>query len=153
MSRHLLVPVDGSPLSKQALEFALEEYDAASIVALHVLDPTDPGYSSATEIDVRNEPRHGSDEWYERADEEEKRIFEDARELAADTDADLETERAVGDPAREIVDYAEDHEIDQIVMGSHGRTGATRLLLGSVAELVVRRSPVPVTVVRDETER
>jgi len=50
---------------------------------------------------------------------------------------------------REIVDYAEDHEIDQIVMGSHGRTGATRLLLGSVAELVVRR----VTVVRDETER
>jgi len=38
-------------------------------------------------------------------------------------------------------------------MGSHGRTGATRLLLGSVAELVVRRSPVPVTVVRDETER
>jgi len=73
--------------------------------------------------------------------------------LAADSDADLETERTVGDPAREIVDYAEDHEIDQIVMGSHGRTGATRLLLGSVAELVVRRSPVPVTVVRDETER
>jgi len=82
MSRHLLVPVDGSPLSRQALEFAFEEYDNASIVAFHVLDPTDPGYSSATEIDVRNEPRHGSDEWYERANEEEKRIFEDARELA-----------------------------------------------------------------------
>jgi len=131
MSRHLLVPVDGSPLSRQALEFAFEEYDNASIVAFHVLDPTDPGYSSATEIDVRNEPRHGSDEWYERANEEEKRIFEDARELAADSDADLETERTVGDPAREIVDYAEDHEIDQIVMGSHGRTGATRCCSGA----------------------
>jgi len=41
MSRHLLVPVDGSPLSRQALEFAFEEYDNASIVAFHVLDPTD----------------------------------------------------------------------------------------------------------------
>ncbi|MFC6719049.1 universal stress protein [Natrialbaceae archaeon GCM10025810] len=153
MSRQLLVPIDGSPLSMQALEFALEEYDDVSIVALHVLDPADPGYSTHTEVDVRNEPRHGSDEWYERADEEEERIFDDARELAADYDAALETERAVGDPAREIVDYAGDHGIDHVVIGSHGRTGATRLLIGSVAELVVRRSPVPVTVVRDETER
>lgn len=150
MSRHLLVPVDGSPLSKRALEFALEEYDDVSIVALHVLDPTDPGYSSATEIDVRNEPRRGSDEWYERADEEEEDIFDDAREVTADYDVDLETESAVGEPAREIVAYAEDNEIDQIVMGSHGRTGMTRLLIGSVAEMVVRRSPVTVTVVRDE---
>lgn len=153
MSRHLLVPVDGSPLSKQALEFALEEYDDVSIVALHVLDPTDPGYSSATEIDVRNEPRHGSDEWYERAGEEEEDIFDDARELAADYDAELETESAVGEPAREIVAYAEDNETDQIVMGSHGRTGMTRLLIGSVAEMVIRRSPVTVTVVRDEAEQ
>ncbi|SER86749.1 universal stress protein [Natrinema salaciae] len=153
MSRHLLVPLDDSPLSKQALEFALEEYEDVSIVALHVLDPTDPGYSSATEVDVRNEPRHGSDEWYERAGEEEERIFDDARELAADSDVTLETERAVGEPAREIVDYAEDHEVDQIVMGSHGRTGVTRLLIGSVAEMVVRRSPVTVTVVRGDTEQ
>jgi nucleotide-binding universal stress UspA family protein len=149
MARHLLVPVDGSPLSHRALAHAFEEYDDASVIALHVLDPTDPGYSSPTNVDVRTEPRHGSDEWYERANQEEAKIFDDARELASEHGAGLETESAVGEPAREIVDYAEANEIDHIVMGSHGRTGETRLLLGSVADMVVRRSPVSVTVIRD----
>ncbi|ELY72285.1 universal stress protein [Natrinema pallidum] len=149
MSRHLLVPVDGSPLSNRALEFAFEEFDAAAVVALHVLDPTDPGYSSPTDVTVKTEPPRGSDEWYERATEEEEKIFDDARELASDYGGEFETETAVGAPAREIVDYAEESGIDHIVMGSHGRTGTTRLLLGSVTEMVVRRSPVSVTVVRD----
>lgn len=148
MSR-ILVPVDGSPLSEQALEFALEEYDDPSIVALHVIDPSDPGYSSMAEIDVRTEPPHGSEAWYERAGEEEERIFEEVRELVEAHDADLETDSAVGEPAREIVDYAERNEIDQVVMGGHGRTGPSRLLLGSVAESVVYRAPVTVTVVRE----
>ncbi|MCU4741648.1 universal stress protein [Natronoglomus mannanivorans] len=152
MSRHLLVPLDGSPLSKRALEYALEAHDNASIVALHVVDPADPGYSSATPVDVRNEPPHGSDEWYDQASEEEERIFDEARELAAAHDVGVSTESAVGEPAREIVDYAEENETDHIVMGSHGRTGMTRLLLGSVAEMVVARSPVTVTVVRDELD-
>ncbi|ELY92046.1 universal stress protein [Natrinema altunense] len=149
MSRHLLVPVDGSPLSNRALAFAFEEFDDVAIVALHVLDPTDPGYSSPTDVSVKTEPPRGSDEWHERAAEEEERIFDDARELASDYGGEFDTETAVGAPAREIVDYAEENEIDHIVMGSHGRTGPTRLLLGSVAETVVRRSPVSVTVVRD----
>ena len=150
MSRQILVPVDGTPLSTRAVEHALETYDDASIVALHVLDPADPGYSSATPVDVRTEPPRGTDAWYERAADEEERIFEEVRELAADDDASVSTETATGDPAREIVDYAEEHDIEAIVMGSHGRTGPTRLLLGSVSEMVVRRSPVTVTVVRDD---
>ncbi|MDJ1434578.1 universal stress protein [Halostagnicola sp. A-GB9-2] len=150
MARNLLVPIDGSPLSIQALEFACDEYDAASIVALHILDPSDPGYSSATEVDMRNEPIHGSEEWYERANEEEEQIFDTAREVATDYDGDFETDGVTGDPSREIVEYAEKNDVDQIIMGSHGRTGTTRLLLGSVAEIVVRRSPVAVTVVRAE---
>ncbi|ADB63073.1 UspA domain protein (plasmid) [Haloterrigena turkmenica DSM 5511] len=149
MAQQLLVPVDGSPLSKRALEHAFEEYGDASVIALHVLDPTDPGYSSPTDVDVRNEPPHGSDEWYERASEEEEKIFDDARELASEYDGALDTETAIGEPAREIVDYAEENEIDHVVMGSHGRRGETRLLLGSVADMVVRRSPVSVTVIRD----
>ena len=47
-----------------------------------------------------------------------------------------------------IVEYVETHDVDHVVIGSHGRKGLSRVLLGSVAELVVRRSPVPVTVVR-----
>ncbi|RQG95489.1 universal stress protein [Natrarchaeobius chitinivorans] len=153
MTHNVLVPVDGSPLSIQALEFALEEYDDASIVALHVLDPSDPGYSSTTEVDVRTEPAYGSEEWYERAGEEEERIFDEAREAAAEYDVEITTDGVVGEPAREIVDYAEERDVDHVVMGSHGRTGITRVLLGSVAEMVVRRSPVPVTVVRHEGDQ
>jgi len=54
----------------------------------------------------------------------------------------------VGRPAREITDELESGEYDHVVMGSHGRSGVSRILLGSVAETVLRRSPVPVTVVR-----
>ncbi|WP_265109926.1 universal stress protein [Halosolutus halophilus] len=153
MSRQLLVPVDGSPLSNRALEYAFDAHEDPSVVALHVIDPADPGYSSMIDVDVRNEPPHGSDEWYERATKEEERLFSEARDLAAERDAELSTESVVGDPSRKIVDYAEDHDVDAIVMGSHGRSGPTRLLLGSTAELVVSRAPVTVTVVRDEVDR
>ena len=49
---------------------------------------------------------------------------------------------------REIIGFAEDNDVSHIVIGSHGRTGASRVLLGSVAQTVVRRAPTPVTVVR-----
>ncbi|MBI2216878.1 MAG: universal stress protein [Candidatus Rokubacteria bacterium] len=52
-----------------------------------------------------------------------------------------------GVPAREIVKYARDHAIDLIIMGTHGRTGMSRALLGSVAERVVRTAPCPVLTV------
>jgi universal stress protein A len=53
-----------------------------------------------------------------------------------------------GDPVREIVAFAEREQIDLIVMGSHGRTGLPRLLMGSVAEGVARRAPCPVLIVK-----
>jgi Universal stress protein family len=59
----------------------------------------------------------------------------------------VKTEVLSGIPARKIDEYARRHRIDLIVMGSHGRTGLSRALLGSVAEAVVRRGPCPVLVV------
>lgn len=56
----------------------------------------------------------------------------------------------VGSPAASIIKFAEDHLVDLIVMGTHGRTGLEHLMLGSVAEKVVRRAPCPVLVVREE---
>ena len=59
----------------------------------------------------------------------------------------------IGRPAEEIVQYAHEHAIDLIVMGTHGREGVMRAVLGSVAETVVRRAPCPVlTVHRPEPE-
>ncbi len=53
----------------------------------------------------------------------------------------------VGNPTYEIVQYAKDHEIELLVIGTHGRTGLTRLLLGSLAEKLVRLAPCPVLTV------
>ena len=57
---------------------------------------------------------------------------------------DVEYDAVLGDPAEEIVKYAKEHDIDLIIMGTHGRKGLDRLVFGSVAEKVVKMSPVPV---------
>jgi nucleotide-binding universal stress UspA family protein len=54
----------------------------------------------------------------------------------------------LGDPVQEILDVAQDRQCDVIVMGTRGRTGLGRVLMGSVAEKVVRRAPCPVLTVR-----
>ena len=59
----------------------------------------------------------------------------------------------MGDPAGEVVRIAEDEGAEMIIIGTHGRTGMTRLLMGSVAEAIVRRAPCPVLVYREVAER
>ncbi|MDG5774893.1 universal stress protein [Haloarculaceae archaeon H-GB2-1] len=144
----LLVPMDGSPLSERALRIALSEYQQATVTVLHVIDPTKPGYSYPVETDPYNEPLHGSEEWYERSRELAEQLFEDVHDVAAEYEADVTTETAVGEPGRAIVDYVDHHDVDQIVIGSHGRDEDTSSMLGSVTETVVFRSPVRVLLVR-----
>lgn len=151
MGNSILVPMDGSPLSKRALRVALTEHPDAEIVVLHVIDPTEPGYSYYPidhDLDLTDEPLHGSTEWFERADEYTNALFSDVREIAAEHDADVRTESIVGIPDRTIVEYVDENDIDQIVMGSHGRDEDSRILLGSVSEQVAFRAPVRVTLVR-----
>lgn len=137
MTTRVLVPVDGSPHSKAAAEYAVELYPDATLVLLHVLGP--PNVSPPDGLGTTLDDVDQSD-----ADD----LFEEVRDRLDDTT--IETATTTGNPAREIVAYAEvdENNIDAIVMGSHGRDGAARILLGSVAETVVRRSPVPVTVDR-----
>lgn len=59
----------------------------------------------------------------------------------------------LGDPASEIVRIAAEKKADMIVLGTHGRTGLTRMLMGSVAESIVRRAPCPVLVYRETNEQ
>lgn len=139
---HVLVAFDDSTQAMTALEYALDHHTDARITALTVLNPIDAGYSTEAAIPT------GGGEWYESEKQAAENRFEEADDLAAEYDAELETEIEVGRPSRTIVRYAEENDVDHIVMGSHGRSGVARVLLGSVAETVVRRSPVPVTVVR-----
>ena len=149
MTEHVLVPVDGSPRSEHALEHALG-MDDVELTVITVINPfdTDPntiGLQSPTGIPGM--PGY-SEEWYEGARAEAEGLHTAANEQATEAGIELSGEIEVGDPARRILRYVENNDIDHVVVGSHDRTDLTRILLGSVAERVVRRSPVPVTVVR-----
>lgn len=144
MTDHVLVPLDDSPLSEQALEYALENHSDEAITVLHVLDFVEAGYGASMETAL---PGYW-EEWYESAREESEELFSDAQATADEYGVELRTEALVGQPARTIVEFADDEDVDHVVMGSHGRTGLSRILVGSVAETVMRRAPCPVTVVR-----
>ncbi|MFQ3285987.1 MAG: nucleotide-binding universal stress UspA family protein, partial [Natronomonas sp.] len=143
MPRNVLVPVDGSEPASDALAFAADHYPDATITALHVIDPSDypaGGFESGVMTDL--------EQMRENKQQHAENLLEDVRERLTDQGVDVETAIESGKPSNVTVEYADEHDIDLITIGSHGRTGASRVLLGSVAETVVRRSPVPVTVVR-----
>jgi nucleotide-binding universal stress UspA family protein len=141
----ILVPTDFSESADAALAYAktLAGCLGASLHLLHVFnDPYGPAlYAPEVYVAVPEEAR--------------ERAIEEARaRLAERLDADEETyfrgTRAIvtGLTAKQIVSYAADHGIGLIVMGTHGRRGVAHLLLGSVAEHVVRTAPCPVLTVR-----
>ena len=144
MTEHVLVPIDQSACSKAALAYALEKHADGKITALHVIDPSD--YYAATGMEGGAMANYGQLERHQR--EQADSILEAARERAEAAGVEIETDQVVGSVSRSIVTYIEEADVDHLVVGSHGRTGASRILLGSVAEKLVRRSPVPVTVVR-----
>ena len=137
----ILVPTDGSEETRQAVDHAIDlasEHDA-TIHALYVVNSA--SFSSL--------PMESSWESVAAMMNEEGAAALDGVERIA-TDHDVPVERALkdGSPSREIVRYAEGEDCDLVVMGTHGRGGIDRLLLGSVAEKVVRSSSVPVLTVR-----
>lgn len=140
----VLVPFDSSEMSTRALETACEEHPDAEIHVLHAIDLGGAGYGTQPEGGWAGHV----ESWYETAREEADGLLDGARETAAEYDVEIETHAAVGPPARTIVEFVEDEGVGRVVVGSHGRSGVSRILLGSVAETVVRRSPVPVLVVR-----
>lgn len=143
MSKRVLVPVDGSDHAVAAAEFVVENFPDAAVVFLHVINPAEAGYSPTDSIPTVSE------EWYEEHRERTERRFDELEEVARTGGIeDIERVMETGRPTDAIVDYAEANDIGQIVMGSHGRSGVSRILLGSVAETVIRRATVPVTVIR-----
>ncbi|MFB6207537.1 MAG: universal stress protein [Haloglomus sp.] len=141
MAQHVLVPFDGSPMSERALDRAVETFPDAEITLLRVVDPIGVVY----EAEAHGLPE--AERWHDRATAAAERLLATAADRARDAGAEAATAVETGRPARAILAYVADHDIDQVVIGSHSK-GLERLLLGSTAERVLRRSPVPVTVVR-----
>ena len=142
MRERILVPVDGSERSKDGLEYALERFPEADMTALYVKPAETLGDLGLFSGSV------GKIGENEEVDEFAETVLEDASQTAADHGVTVETVTVRGEPERAIVAYADNEAFDLIVIGSHGREGAARILLGSVADKVVRRSPTPVLVVR-----
>jgi nucleotide-binding universal stress UspA family protein len=144
MFNRILVPTDFSPPSDAALEYARDVASrfGASLHLLHVVD--DP-YRAAFAAEVYVPEVEGLRDdllTYSVNRLNERLQSSDSRELRATTTA------VIGTPAWSIVQYATAHEMDLIVMGTHGRGGMSHLLMGSVAERVVRTAPCPVLIVR-----
>lgn len=133
----ILVPVDRSEQSRGALRYADEAFPDGEITALYVI-PVE-GYWATFADDPTAMPG------YETAHERAEELLEEVRN---EIDTEIGTRIETGNPAREIIDTAGKGGFDAVVIGSHGRRGVARILLGSVAEAVARRSPVPVTIVR-----
>ena len=136
----VLLPTDGSAGMDRVIEEAvgLAERHDATLHALYVVNTAS----------LSNLPLEASMDAVSDSLREEGRTALAEVERLVDDRVPLESATVEGSPAREIVDYATETGVDLIVMGTHGRSGVDRLLLGSVAERVVRRSPVPVLTVR-----
>jgi universal stress protein A len=134
----ILVPTDFSPYSETAVHAALSlaAQVRGHILLLHVIPNLVDSWSAALWI-TRERLEQGIQA------EAEKRLG-----LAGAGGRTPTEQMAVwGDPASEICRVAQEQEVDLIVMGTHGRTGLTHLLLGSVAEQVIRHAPCPVLII------
>lgn len=140
----VLVPTDFSAPSAKAVAYGeeLARRFGASLHVLHAVEePLAQGWNAYGYPAVLPELR--------------AQVLADAQERLEEAVPQLERDRqatelvtCLGDPRREIVRFANDRGIDLIVMGTHGRGGMAHLLLGSVAEKVVRTAPCPVLTVR-----
>tara|TARA_A100001391_G_scaffold122174_1_gene83347 strand:+ start:757 stop:1236 length:480 start_codon:yes stop_codon:yes gene_type:complete len=150
----ILAPYDFSKFSLEAVETAMKIAGKnENVTVLHVVDPVPLyGYSGDTGLGMAGGADWGlpeiglaaqiDDDHVHRALKTMQAEFNDARHQGLNYDT------VVNDPTHGITEYAEQNAFDLIVLPSHGRTGVTRLLIGSTAERVVRFAHCPVLVLR-----
>jgi len=163
MYETILFPTDGSDGADAALSHAkdlAEQYGAT----LHVLFVADDDFAPSGLVHTEHEDAETSEMAPGHSEEAPSGMVNTEHELgeleeggqqivasvAESVDDDIPTETVVvsGNPYERILDYAGESGTDLIVMGTHGRTGVDRYLLGSVTEKIVRTSDVPVLTVR-----
>ncbi|MBK8259717.1 MAG: universal stress protein [Polyangiaceae bacterium] len=144
----ILVPIDFSECAAAAFDYAvgLAKALGAKITLVHVWDVPFlwPSVGDTMVTVPAEEPMTVAQLVKKRAAEELERFIAERPHAGVEVAARL----AMGDPMRTICSVAQDGNHDLVVMGTHGRTGVSRVLAGSVAENVVRHCPVPVLTVR-----
>jgi nucleotide-binding universal stress UspA family protein len=142
--KRICCPIDFSDASRAAMEVAadLSRRTGASLVLLHAYPI--PGYTFPDGSVVAS-PKMMQD----LADEAERHLEEWRAQAETLVGAPrVSAQKAIGEPAAEIVSFARSSGVDLVVVGTHGRTGLEHALMGSVAERVVRRAHCPVLTVR-----
>jgi nucleotide-binding universal stress UspA family protein len=146
MYDRILLPTDGSEWAMAAARhaFAFARLGDGTVHALSV-------------VDLRHFEDElvgaGRDEGMSIAEQSAHAAVDHVERLAAEAECPVRTSVRRGIPHTTIVDYASVHEMDLVVMGTHGRTGLQRFLLGSVTERVLREAPVPVVTTHLDDER
>ncbi len=145
----ILFPTDGSTCSKQALRYALSLAAdwKAHLVALHVIETS---VLRAARFAFAKVGERAEETVRQSADAEAQRILQEVADAAREVAVAVEVRTSTGVPFDEIVQVAKTLPADLIVIGTHGRTGLAHVLVGSVAERVVRHAPCPVLTVRPE---
>lgn len=138
MYQDILIATDDSESARQAAEHAIELADQLG-ATLHALSVSEEGpHSSKKRDEMRSDQEEQSDQ-----------AAESVAESASKRGVEATTNLRQGVPQEQIVDFAESNPIDMIVMGTVGRSGLDQLVVGSVAEEVVRNATVPVVTVRE----
>ena len=142
----IVIATDGSDSVRRAIHVAVDiaaRFDAE----VHAVYVVDSGEVESTPDEVRDDLREALDDHGEEA-------LDEVVDAATDRDPDLDITAEVreGRPAGEISEYARAVDADVVAMGTRGRHGENRFLIGSVAERVVRTCPVPVLTVRQLTD-
>ncbi|MFB6236688.1 MAG: universal stress protein [Halopenitus sp.] len=152
MYERILIPTDGSDVAESAVDQALGLAEAfgAEVHALYVVDIDSVNLGLGTEqVDRLRQGRFDEMEEVKARAEEATRSVADR---AAERGIAVEEHVAGGRPHAVIADHAEEIGADLIVMGSHGRGGVSRAILGSVTERVLRSTEVPVQVVSHRSD-
>jgi nucleotide-binding universal stress UspA family protein len=141
--RNIVIATDGSENTSRAISYGIEiaKLSGATVHALYVLDT-----SSFSSIPMDT----GWEAMYELLKKEGEKAVAAVKEIGDAAGVEVKEVVGEGHPSKEIISFAEQNNIDLIVMGTLGKSGIDRFLLGSVAEKVVRNSKTPVMVVRSE---
>jgi nucleotide-binding universal stress UspA family protein len=141
--RNIVIATDGSENTQKAISYGIEiaKLSGATVHALYVVDT-----SSFSSIPMSTEG--GWEAMYEVLKTEGKKAVSAVKSKGEASGVEVREVVLEGHPINEIIEFAEKNNADLVVMGTLGKTGLDRFLLGSVAEKVVRGSKVPVMVVR-----
>ncbi|AGB50362.1 universal stress protein UspA-like protein [Methanomethylovorans hollandica DSM 15978] len=139
--KKIFIATDGSEQNRRAIEYSIE---LAKIAGGKIF----VGYVVDTAAFASIPMDAGWEMMYELLETEANNAVKNVEQLAKQAGVDAETIVLEGHPSNEIIDFAQKNGIDVIVMGTLGKSGLDRFLLGSVAEKVTRNSPVPVLVVK-----